>query len=122
MHEKKCFLELYSRGGLTIPSACLWEFVCEAFSTLDYFDKIILKYPGITEKNAALYVLNLFLPSVKFVCENEICGKWAKTYVESVIVNTFYNNKRKIMTDKVRSDDLKRFKSRQRTKEKANES
>ena len=41
--DKKCFLEIYLRGGLTIPSANLWEFVCETFSILDYFDKIILK-------------------------------------------------------------------------------
>ena len=78
--DKKCFLEIYSRGGLTIPSANLWEFVCETFSTLDYFDKIILKFPGITEKNAALIVLDLFLLSAKFVCESENCEKWAKKF------------------------------------------
>ena len=114
--DKKCFLEIYSRGGLTIPSANLWEFVCEAFSTLDYFDKIILKFPGITEKNAALIVLDLFLLSAKFVCESENCEKWAKNYAQKAIVNTFYNNKSKILTDNVRKDQLKKFKKRQRSK------
>ena len=114
--DKKCFLEIYSRGGLTIPSANLWEFVCEAFSILDYFDKIILKFPGITEKNAALIVLDLFLLSAKFVCESENCEKWAKNYAQKAIVNTFYNNKSKILTDNVRKDQLKKFKKRQRSK------
>ena len=37
------YLKIISRGGLTVPSYSLSNYVCEAFALLDYFNEIISK-------------------------------------------------------------------------------
>ena len=41
------YLSLLSRGGLTIPSSLLTDFTCSCFSTLDYVEDFLKKYPFI---------------------------------------------------------------------------
>ena len=46
---EKLYFNLLSRGGLTVPSSQMAEFVCACFDILDYADKFI------TTTNKSLY-------------------------------------------------------------------
>ena len=116
--EKKCFLEIYSRGVLNIPSANLWEFVCEAFSILGCFDKIILKFPWITAKKCcfewfgsvfALSEICLWVWKL-WKLGHKLCSK---SYCEY-----FLQQQENFLTDNVRKDQLNFSKKRQRSKSK----
>ena len=109
------YFELLSRGGLTIPSEPLAEYVSGAFAILDYADQFIEKdKSGTTTRYAADAILKLYAPKSVFTCLNHT--EWGYTFASKIIINIFYNNKQKLAGDKVRKDDLSAFKRRQRSK------
>ena len=56
------YLKIISKGGLTVPSYSLSNYVCEAFALLDYFNEIINK-SDIPARTACEYTLINMLDS-----------------------------------------------------------
>ena len=108
------YLEIISRGGLTVPSYSLSNYVCETFALLDYFNEIINK-SDIPARTACKYTLiNMFDSNQSISCLNH--ERKIQLFVNRVISNIFLNNKRKLSTDFVSVDTIKFFKKRQREK------
>ena len=103
-----------SRGGLTLPSESLAQYVANGFAVLDCADLMLQQYPQIPIRHAAQYVLQTFCCNIDFTCESHV--EWGGVQSRKIIVNIFYNNKQKHQNDGVRKDALKAFKKRQREK------
>lgn len=108
------YVEMLSRGGLTIPSNELASYVCMAFATLDEVSDVIVKADVPVRKAAnrvLCHHLKLFGP---FTCVlHETPGQMI---ANNVVINIYFNNKRKICTDSAVVDSVKSFKRRQREK------
>ena len=70
--EERSYFDLLSRGGLTVPSSPMAEFVCASFAILDYTDKFISKDINSTTQSAAQIILKLYTPKSVFTCEDHI--------------------------------------------------
>ena len=103
-----------SRGGLTIPSPWLADFVVHSFAILDAVDDTIMKFPAISTRKAAEFILRKYCQSVRFTCEHHC--EWGLKFSIKPIVNVFFNNKQKHFADAVRKDTVVTFKKRQREK------
>ena len=108
------YFQLLSSGSLTVPSSSLADFVIETFAILEYFDAHITNFPNIQASLAAKIVLEKFGPSPQFTCEKCIVPSMKKAM--KIVINIFFNNKRKIVTDSVRKNHVEAFKKRQRSK------
>ena len=105
-------LKIISRGGLTVPSYSLSNYVCKAFSQIDYFNEIINK-SDIQARTACEYTLINMLDSYQSIsCLNH--ERKIELFVSRVIPNIILNNKRKLSTEFVPDDTIKSFKKRQR--------
>ena len=99
-----------SRGGLTIASEALQNYVASGFAILDACENTINK-SGIPSRKAAEHILH------KYLCANEYgfaCTGHESSVSSNVIrkvTNVFYNNKRKSSTESVVDDRVKKFKS-----------
>ena len=113
-HFENNYFNLLSRGGLTVPSPHLAEFVINGFAVLDAIDEKVMKFPSIPTKTAAEFVLRKYSQPVRFTCHHHLA--WGMQFSIKSIVNIFYNNKQKISADSVRKDDIVGFKRRQREK------
>ena len=106
------YLQILSRGGLTIPSTNLINYVCTTFAVLKFVDDLITK-SGLTVRKAAEHVLiQCFQSFEAFACTTH--EAIARKITNSTAVNIYFNNKRKICTDSVAVDRVKKFKKRQR--------
>ena len=86
------YLKIISRGGLTVPSYSLSNYVCETFALLDYFNEIINK-SDIPARTAREYTLiNMFDSNQSISCLNH--ERKIQLFVNQVISNIFLNNKR----------------------------
>ena len=108
------YLSLLSRGGLTIPSSLLTDFTCSCFSTLDYVEDFLKKYPFINVHDACQNVLKEYAPSFNFTCL--LHNTWGFKFATKIIINIFFNNKQKATTSNVRKEAVEGFKKRQRNK------
>ena len=108
------YIEVLSRGGLTVPSLNLANGVSSAFSILDFSYGAISKC-GLPSRLAAETVLkHVFNSFQTFTCEaHESAGQ---TFTNRTIANIYLNNQRKISTDAVVADGVRSFKKRQREK------
>ena len=109
MHNE--YLKILSRGGLTCPNPFLSEFVCHAFSILDFISPIVLKYSSIPTRNLSERILSKLFDTANFTCQDH--QDWGKKFALRIIVNIFYNNQQKASNDSVRKDQIKEFKQRQ---------
>ena len=115
-HEKsdntnKYFDDL-SRGGLTVPSSNLLEFVCSSFAILDFAETVI---KSTSVRKLCEICLDIYAPESSYSCtEHE---KLCRKFTIKMLVNIFHNNKQKHMCDNVRKEGVKKFKRRQRNKE-----
>ena len=66
---KNHYLNLLSRGGLTVPSSFLADFTCYCFAVLDYTDRFIQTHSPVNVRKAANYILSLFSPKIRFACD-----------------------------------------------------
>ena len=108
------YLKIISRGGLTVPSYSLSNYVCKAFSLLDYFIEIINKL-DIPARTTCKYTLINMLDSYQSIsCLNHEIK--IQLFVNRVTSNIYLNNKKKLSTDFVSDDTMKSFKKRQREK------
>ena len=109
--DKNQYFECLTRGGLTVPSTSLADFVSSSFALLDYADTYI-QTPAV--RPIAEHLLLKYSPKHVFTCENHVENGYK--FAARTIVNIFYNNKQKILCNKVRKDAVKTFKRRQREK------
>ena len=105
------YLNLLSRGGLTIPSTKIGEYVCSCFAILDFSNQLIEKHKQSTTRKCAEKILETYSPKYIFTCEKHI-EKGFKFAIK-IVTNIFYNNKQKLSADEIRKDSLKIFKKRQ---------
>jgi hypothetical protein len=104
-----------SRGGLTVASQALQDYVASGFAILDVCEAIIHN-SNIPSRKAGEYILSKFLSvdAYGFTCtghEAEICSKAIR-----IIANCFFNNKRKCSTEQVTDDRVASFKKLKRTR------
>ena len=93
------YVQILSRGGLTIPSANLVNYVCAAVAILEFVDDLITK-SGLPVRKAAEHVLiHCFQSFETFACTAH--EPIARKIANSTAVNIYFNNKRKICTDSV---------------------
>ena len=106
------YLIILNRGGLTIPSPNLVNYVCDAFAVLSVTENILINQSKLTLRNAAKEALSYMMGCCNFTCENRKVD--GEKFVISTIVNVFFNNKRKISTASVRKDNVASFKKQKR--------
>ena len=105
------YLITLNRGGLTIPSSNLVNYVCDAFAVLSATENV-LNRSKLTARNAAKEALSCVMGCCDFTCEkHKVEGQ---KVVLSTVVNVFFNNKRKISTASVRKDNVVSFKKQKR--------
>ena len=107
------YLQILSRGGLTVPSLSLKDFTCGCFAILDNLSNLITKQ-GANVKDVSSFVLSKYFPTVCFICD--LHKEWGFKFASKIIINVFFNNKQKIINATVRKDAVISFKSRQREK------
>ena len=107
------YLNILFRGGLTIPSQKLIDYVSDDFAILD-LSKSILKSSKLPARYAAEILLESFGPNLQLTCETHIDS--TKKFVNRIIVNIFFNNGRKISSNNIKKDEIGAFKKRQREK------
>ena len=100
-------LNLFSRGGLTVPTSFLADFTCYCFGVLDYADRYIQKQSSVNCRKGANYVLSLFSPKIAFTCDRH--SEWGFRFSSKIIISAFYN-KQKFAADAVRKDAVVDFK------------
>ena len=100
------YVQILSRGGLTIPSANLVNYVCAAVAILEFVDDLIAKSglpvrkSGLPVRKAAEHALiHCFKSFETFACTTH--EPIARKIANSTAVNIYFNNKRKICTDSV---------------------
>ena len=111
------YLKILSRGGLTCPSPFLRDFVFQLFGTLDFIIDILERFAqNKTVRNVAERVLeNLIDAYPNYACQNhEIV---ARKITIRTVVNIFFNNLQKQLTDSIRKEQIVDFKKRQRKKQ-----
>ena len=84
------------RGGLTVPSKEVSDFVATGYALLDLYDQHIRN----KVRNFSLGALEKYSSLLALGFETHMESK-RKFFIE-VIVNTFYKNKQQITTDSVR--------------------
>ena len=108
-----------SRGGLTIPSSHLTEYVCAAFAILEHAESIITS-SKLQTRRAATIVLNHVLRCnpgsiPRFTCGADRLSIMA--YANRMLINIFCNNRRKELTGTVVLEKVHATKKSKRTKE-----
>ena len=106
------YLIILKRGGLTISSPNLVNYVCDVFAVLSAAENVLINQSKLTSRNAAKEALSYMMGCSNFTCENDKVD--GQKVVISTIVNVFFNNKRKISTASVRKDNVASFKKQKR--------
>ena len=108
------YLQTLSRGGLASPSTSLAEFTADCFAVLDFVSPLFTKHQVENVREVATIILNQHAPSVAFTCRKH--KNWGRRFAIKPIVNTFFNNKQKLLNDTVRKDAVGEFKRVKREK------
>ena len=108
------YLNLQSRGGLTVPSPNLADFFCSCFAVLDFVGDHIQKHQVINVRQVSNNILHQYAPRVDFTCIDHV--EWGFNFVTKSIINVFFSNKEKIASDLVRKGAVVDFIKRQRLK------
>ena len=105
------YLIILKRGGLTIPSPNLVNYVCDAFAVLNATEIDLSNQSKVTLRNTTKEALS-YIMGCDFTCEyHKVDGQ---KVIVSTIVNVFFNNKRKISTASVRKDNVTSFKKQKK--------
>ena len=103
------YLITLNRGGHTVPSPSLVNYVCYAFAVLSATENV-LNRSKLTARNAAKEALSYLMGFCDFTCEkHKVEGQ---KVVLSTVINVFFNNRRKISTASVRKGNVVSFKKR----------
>ena len=103
----KEYFDLLSRGGLTVPSRQMVEFVCACFTILEYADLFIIKNHESTKRASAEQVSGIYSSKYSFTCEKNI-EKWL-IFAIKIVANIFDDNEPKISSDEVRKNTVECF-------------
>ena len=109
------YFQILSKGGLTIPSISLVNYVFTAFAILDYSVDVITQF-DLPPHSAAERTLCHFSSDnfEQYTCSiHESIGR---RFCNRAVANVFFNNKIKLSTDSAVANGLKAFKKRQREK------
>ena len=104
------YFDALNRGGLTVPSTALSDFVSSSFAILGYAKYHI---ENNLVRHTAEHLLKKYAPKSIFACDQH--SEEGFKFASRTVVNIFYNNKQKICRDDVRKDAVKIFKKRQRS-------
>ena len=107
------YLDLHSRGGLTVPSQELANFTSNCFAALDVTAAAIQAEAG-PARTLAEHVLSKFCHHGKFTCSTH--ESWGFRFASKIVINIFFNNEKKLTNGKVRKDNIKPMKTRQISK------
>ena len=107
-----CISSMTNRGGLTVPSTALSDFVSSSFVILDYAKYHI---ENNLVRHTAELLLKKYAPKSIFACDQH--SEEGFKLASRTVVYIFCNNKQKICRDDVRKDAVKSFQKRQRSKD-----
>ena len=96
-------IQIFSSGGLFVPSKSLGDFVRSNFAILDFFETDIVAL-SLTAKTSATYVLHRYGPYSDLSCVNYL--DWGFNFATKIIVNIFFNDKQRLSRDIVRNKVL----------------
>ena len=102
-----------SRGVLTILSPELSDFICKSFGFLNYFEDFIVNDKSKSGRLISSTILRQKL-TINFACD--LNKQKVQDVVISIVVNIFFNDKRRLLDDVIESNFLSSFKKRQRTR------
>ena len=108
------YLQALSRGGLASPSTSLAEFTADCFAVLDFVSPLFTKHQVENVREVATVILNQHAPSVAFTCSKH--KNWGRRFAIKPVVNSFFNNKQKLLNDTIRKDAVGEFKRMKRQK------
>ena len=96
------YLNILSRGGLICASQPQSDFICHLFSILDIISLVLIKHcsHSFAIKGFAEQVFKIYCNSVDFTRDNY--QEWGIKYGSRIVINIFYNNLQKEITDSVR--------------------
>ena len=106
------YTEILSRGGLTVSSLNLANYVSTAFTILDFSYRAISKCGLPSPLAAATDLKYVFSSFQTFTCEAH--EKSGQTFAICTIANIYFNDQRKISTDAVVGDGERSFKKETR--------
>ena len=112
--ENNRYLATLSRGGLTVPSQVLADYTCGCFAALDYCEER-LKTEKEEARKSSEYILNALYQNSEFTCK--LHKEQGFKFAARIIVNVFFNNKRKLANSNLKRDEITSFKARQTRKE-----
>ena len=94
------YFNILSRGGLTIPSSYLVDYVCDGFAYIDCVFGII-SISKLQDRKAAKHVLTIAMKHKPILCLTH----WIKgrDLVHHTISNIYFNNNQKTITDFISS-------------------
>ena len=104
------YLSILSRGGLTIPSIDLCHYISKSFAILDTINPVI-RQTILPDRSAAKLAMKFNTYPTSFLCCNHQSDL---DTVNLTVMNIYLNNERKRLTNEVRKDNVKKFKTRQR--------
>ena len=90
------YIDLLSRGGLTLPSECLVTYVCDCFAFIDHAINVITFWK-MKEKGAAEYLLNVLMFHEPFLYS--VHWRTGQSMTHRTITNIYFSNERKIRTN-----------------------
>lgn len=112
--ENDKYLNILSRGRMTVPSTDLADFVDDCFAILDYISPLLVEHKITNVRDVCSRILNRYGPKAAFVCEDHVA--WGMKFASKPIINIFFNNKEKLCLDTVRKDAVAEFKALKRSK------
>ena len=104
----KKYLDLLSRGGLTVPDATFADYVSHLFAALDVIELPLMKHAKQTIRMSALDILSRYFQDYTISCADH--EKKVRRKVMRCAVNTYFSNKQKRDADIPRENNLEVFK------------
>ena len=104
----KKYLDLLSRGGLTVPDATFADYVSHLFAALDVIELPLMKHAKQTIRMSALDILSRYFQDYTISCADH--EKKVRKIVMRCAVNTYFSNKQKRDADIPRENNLEVFK------------
>ena len=111
------YIKTLSRGGLTIPSSNLTEYVCTTFAVLDWINSALKQSKIPVRRAAHISLENVFEGSLFLNFSCDFHRRTIQHFINQALINIFFNNKRKITTSSVIKDGVVDFKKCKRSKE-----
>ena len=107
------YLIILNRGGLTIPSPNLVNYLFGPFAVLSATKYVLINQSKLTSRNTAEEALSDIMGCCNFTCEIHKIDR--QKVVINTIANAFFNDKRTIPISLVRNDYIALFKKQKET-------